>query len=151
MSYFRTVIFITTLAASAACEAGPKPEMTYQQYQEVGANWALLNRCGETGLMSPDTATLGMRYILGNLRNYNYDHLKVQAEAMKLQDMVPTQVQCNQAAMVIADTKRSIDQRNALNAATADMDRRAWGEVMNNRPRQGYCNRFGVQVLCSSY
>jgi hypothetical protein len=58
-----------------------------------------------------------------------------------------TQEECNKIAMNIHDAKRRV----ATNQQNSAAQQQQLQTILNNSPKQTYCNKFGTQVMCSTY
>lgn len=150
MKTFRTLAYSAGIALLTGCAAAPKPTMTDGDYIQIAGRWVGIQKCGQLGLLDPDSASRGMQYQVNIASLYTFDRPRLEALIRQYQgEFDPTPTMCNSAAMAIAGTKR----QEAQSAAAAQASRQEWQDINNNRnkPTQTYCNKIGSQVLCNTY
>ena len=142
------VIALVTLAFMG-CATTQQATLTDDEYDKVAATYAGAYQCGASGSMDPASASLGMTYAVSGLRGRSYDQSRLdwKVHQLKQQDNWPSKAECNQLAMTIQGRKQQI----AINNENAASNQAAWDKVISNRPRQTYCIKDNIQVLCNTY
>lgn len=148
MTTLRSVMNVTGIVFLAGC-ATPKPPLPEAEYARLAGRYVGIQKCGQLGLMAPDTAAHGLRYQTNIASLYTFDQGRMDSLVRRYQEnpQAPTATDCNTAAMSIAATR----QQEARNNAAAQANQQAWSDTINNQPKQTYCNQAGTQTLCSTY
>lgn len=135
------VLFLIGLSG---CASNQKPEMPESMYHQAAAEAALLNQCGTSGLMAPDTAAAGFNNISRVIKTYSFD-------VNRLNSLIPTitveatKESCNKMAVVIQAAKQKEDQARLSNQQpTAD-------PTSQTKATTTHCNRVGTMVMCNSF
>lgn len=128
MNTLRTVMLATGIVLLTGCAAAPKPVMSDKQHYSFALQYTTVNKCGESGQMAPDTASRGLTLLRGSLSNYIFDPAAMETAVGAFATDIPTNSQCNAAAMDILALTRRIDQQNAANAS----NQRAWADAINS-------------------
>lgn len=133
----------------AGCASAPKPVMDVKEQLRGGQFIAGMTICATKGMMTTDLASRGKSFIEARLADWTFDPSNVDAgyrRAMEPQNQ-PTQEDCTKMAMEIHTMVRQVEANNAM----VDQQRSVLQNIVNNRPKQTYCNRIGTQVLCNSF
>lgn len=132
-----------------ACATAQQTELTDEEYDKVATTYTGAYRCGASGSMDPASASLGMTYAVSGLQGRLYDQSRLnwKVHQLKLRDNWPSKTECNQLAMTIQARRQQIAIHNENVAA----NQAAWDKVVNTRPKQTYCIKDNIQVLCNSY
>lgn len=129
--------------------ATQKPVLTDDQYTEVGEAWLTLKACTMRGAISADVSARGERYFDTNLQKRNYDlaTLNERIDWLKKNRSLPTDATCNLLAAQIAKGQQQI----AINNQNAQVEQAEINRIIDNRPKQTYCNKIGIQTFCNTY
>lgn len=147
-----------------ACSTTPAPMLSDYQYQQFGAFFAAIDRCGVLGYTSPEVVSYGKIQMSNQLNSYRYyperlrsvmtefgsglDKELIGADSSK--DPRMTKI-CNGLAMRVADMR----QQQQINAANAQAEQQAMQNTIqslqNSTPKTTYCNSFGTQTSCTTY
>ena len=121
--------------------------MTDAEYNSFAGGWALPTKCGASGRLSPEATAFAYTYMQSKLNLFSYDPNRFQQEVAAVL-RVPTNEECNQAAVLIATWKQDTQYRNEAIAA----QQQQWLNLINsNKSNQTYCNSIGTQTICSRY
>lgn len=150
MAHFNTVIFVTAIGLLAGCSSPkPKPELPDQRYIQFAGYWVGVQKCGRSGLMAPEIASLAAQYAQADLFNYTFDQARMSKEVERLnkEGREVTAAECNSAAMTTHTRKRQIDQHNA----GVEASQKEWADLIKSTQPQKpvYCNKAGTIVACS--
>lgn len=144
-------IFIVAIVATsmlAGCASRPRQPLPEEMYARFSGMYIELSKCGAAGYIDPELASFGLSQMRGTLSNYSYD-MALMEESFKNRQPIITakQEECNKIAMEIHDAKRRV----ATNKENAAAQQQQLQSILNNAPKQTYCNKFGSQVMCSTY
>ena len=138
------------LSLLVGCATQPKPEMSSEDYTKFSKTWIGIHLCNNKGWISPDIAAKGKRFATGILNQYSYtvDRIDQGIRNQEAQGYSPTQGDCNELAMLIAEK----DQQIAIHNQQVDNNHVANQEYINStKLKNTYCNKIGTQVFCNTY
>jgi hypothetical protein len=143
------IFIMATVATSllAGCASRPLKPMTQEEYTQYSVDYVGISKCGELGYMDTELASFGLSQMRSSLTYYSYDAARMAANFKHMQTQTPTQENCNKVAMQIHDLKRRV----ATNQQNSAVQQQQLQSILNNSPKQTYCNKFGSQVMCSTY
>lgn len=128
------------------CASQPAPQLDAQGYTIFAGAWYEVNNCIESGSLSPDVGALGKRYVQSNLSRFGFNQSLFETEYRKIAATGQVSAaRCNQLATSIMQQKQQTDIQNAANAAHQQQIQ----NVINNQPRQVYCNTVGGVTMCN--
>lgn len=147
-----------------ACSTTPAPMLSDYQYQQFGAFFATIDRCGVLGYTSPEVVAYGKIQMSYQLNSYSYyperirsamtevssglDKALADSDSSKNPEMTTI---CNGLAMRVAEMR----QQQQINAANAQAEQQAMQNTIqslqNSTPKTTYCNSFGSQTSCTTY
>jgi hypothetical protein len=147
-----------------ACSTTPAPMLSDYQYQQFGAFFATIDRCGVLGYTSPEVVAYGKIQMNYQLNSYSYYPERLRsamtvvssildkglADSDSSKDSTMTKI-CNGLAMRVAEMR----QQQQINAANAQAEQQAMQNTIqslqNSTPKTTYCNSFGSQTSCTTY
>jgi len=131
------------------CASTPRPELPDAGYAVAAQEIVGGTKCGTLGYTSPESASLGVAYIKSDLNAYRYDLSRMTTQLQVTEQNFPTvsREACNKFAMWVSERTRQIDTHNQ----NAQDQQESLQNMINNRPRQTYCNRVAGQTLCNTY
>lgn len=131
---------IATLLSGCA-----NPQMPNDMYDKFASGYVGVQKCGTSGMISPDTALWGKYMLNARIGTYSYDQAFLETRYRAVAPgITPTATDCNQLAMYAEEYKQNVQASNAQVEATTQA-------LQNNRPVNTYCNRVGMQTICNSY
>lgn len=144
-------IFIVAIAATsmlAGCASNQRQPLPEEMYARFSGMYIELSKCGASGYIDPELASFGLSQMRGTLSNYSFDRALMEESFKNRQSIItPTKEDCNKLAMEIHDAKRQV----AINQQNSAAQQQQLQSILNNSPKQTYCNKFGSQVMCSTY
>lgn len=137
---------LTLLGCAAPTQ---KPQLDFNGYPTFSKWLVGINKCVTAGMLAPDAGALGRQFVLTNLNNFSFDPQRMQHYvAQGEKEIYPSQGDCNQIAMEIADTRNKVQ---AVNQERARRDAETTQLMESLRPKTTTCNKLGNQVVCNSY
>lgn len=131
---------IATLLSGCA-----NPQLPNDMYDKFASGYVCVQKCGTSGMISPDTALWGKYMLNARIGTYSYDQAFLESRYRAVAPgITPTATDCNQLAMYAEEYKQNVQASNAQVEATTQA-------LQNNRPVNTYCNRVGMQTICNSY
>lgn len=145
----KLMLSISIGALLSGC-ATPKPVMPNAMYDNFAKAYAVVQRCGISGQMSPDAALWAKRMLNYNAGTYSFDpaFLEGRYQAINLGLSNPPAEDCNQFAMASEEYKQTVQANNAQVEANT---RAIETQIQNSRPVNTYCNKIGTQTFCNTY
>ncbi|MCV0331177.1 hypothetical protein KUC52_20275 [Pseudomonas aeruginosa] len=157
MTHFlcRTLILIAPVALLAGC-AAPLPVMQDRDYSAIGTGWAVGQRCAISGKLDYQTAAAGELMLRQRAAGFSYDTARLQAVANEVgrtidsNGGIPDEF-CRQYGYEIAKEQANRQQAAANSAYQQQQLNQALETIKQSAPKTTYCNRYGVQVQCTTY
>lgn len=143
-----SIFLIATLLVG--CGTTPLAPLSDFGYKYSSEAFASVWRCGASGLIDPATAALGLTYVKSKyFTGVTVDRNRFNAAVDQLikAPNEPNRIECNTIAMDIHEQKRRIDINNQSVSASQD----ELSKILNNTPKNTYCNKIGTQVFCTTY
>lgn len=142
----KSILLMCGIGLLVGC-VSPKREMLAHEYTGMGQVWVKWDRCIKAGLVSPDIGALGIRYIKAGIAETTYDQALINSAVSKASAEFPhvDPSFCNSMATFTAQKKQEVDLHNASVANQQQILQ----NVINNRPRQVYCNTVGGTTMCN--
>ncbi|WP_185754734.1 MULTISPECIES: hypothetical protein [Pseudomonas] len=145
------MLSISIAALLSGCATTPKPIMPNSVYDDFARGYAVVQICGISGQMSPDTALWAKRMLNSRAGSYSFDPAFLESRYQAIYHpglTTPPAEVCNQYAMASEEYKQVVQANNAQVEANT---RAIQTQIQNNRPVNTYCNKIGTQTLCNSY
>jgi len=148
-----------TIAAPAALLAGcatPLPVMQDRDYSAIGTGWAVGHRCAISGKLDYQTAAAGELLLRQRAAGFAYDTARLQAVAddvgrtIDANGGIPEEL-CRQYGYEIAKEQANRQQAAANSAYQQQQLNQTLESIKQSAPKTTYCNRYGVQVQCTTY
>lgn len=143
------ILIVAIMATSmlAGCASRPRQQLSENMYYDYALHYIWLSKCGASGQMDPELASFGLSRLRGTLSNYSYDPARMGAILRERESANPTQEDCNKFAMSIHDVKRQV----ATNQQNSAIQQQQLQSILNNSPKQTYCNKIAQSVFCQTY
>lgn len=139
----KVCLLLVSLVCLVGCASTPLPDDLFKQAagQTLG-----YEKCALRGLMPPETAAMGQRFIRNTLNQYSYDKLEFKYYMQGIENSLPdiTAEACNKLAMYAYTINGGPASRAAPAAAAKD-------DYQSYFPKTTYCNRIGTQTFCNQY
>lgn len=150
----RSLISLCTAALLMGCASAPPPPkqaMSDNQYKELARDWVQVQKCGQSGMLSPAAASVAESYVRIEINSYLYDRPRFK-EAVEAVQGVPAQEHCNAVAIFVAGKQRQAQEATAANAASNAAMQSLTNQLYNfGKSNTTYCNSIGTQTICSRY
>lgn len=140
---------IFAVALMAGCASPPRPPMSIAEHQQIGFAMATLTQCVASGGMDTYLASRGKGFLEAKLSSQQHNPSLVR-DAYNNQmgsGREPSRTDCAGVAMGIQGAANTVNENNKM----VERENQEIRDAINNRPRSTYCNKFGTQVLCSTY
>ncbi len=125
-------------------------------YSKIGAGFAVGQRCAVAGKLDYQTAAAGDLMLRQAAAGFAYDTARLQAVANEFGRQidenggVPDEL-CRQYAFEIAKGQANRQQAAANAAYQQQQMNQTLESIKQSAPKTTYCNRYGVQVQCTTY
>ncbi len=142
------VVAVMATSMLAGCASRPRQPLPDEGYTKFSVLYIEVSKCGASGYIDPELASFGLSQMRSFLSDYSYDPALMEESFKNRQSIITvTQEECNKIAMNIHDAKRRV----ATNQQNSAAQQQQLQTILNNSPKQTYCNKFGTQVMCSTY
>jgi len=132
------------ISGCAATQPTVMPDADYLAYAKHRTGiW----KCGTSGRLDPELASLGIAYLDRTISSMTYDPQRFQQALNQAQQSQYSDSFCNEGAMWAHDIRRQIN----INNQSVDAHRKAIQDAISSGSKQTHCNRIGTQVLCNTY
>jgi Flp pilus assembly protein TadD len=149
----RILVVLAVVLGLAGCASAPQPkaQLNEQGYTAFATHLMVLGSCAQQGLITPELAASGNRYLKSQLAGYTYSEEKLKSSLVDFagHNPLPGKADCNTLAVQISE----LNQQNASNLAQSQADAQEMADLtkqlQNSVPAPVYCNRLGTQTFCN--
>jgi len=146
----RALPILLTAVLLGGCATSPRVELSDFGYKYASMAYVDPYRCGTSGYISAETASLGVAYVKAKyFTGVIVDEARFNASTNQLlqSSVEPNKEQCNKIAMDIYSQKRMIDANNRM----VESSQAETQNIINNtRVRTTVCNKAGTGMFCTN-
>ncbi|WP_225784511.1 hypothetical protein [Xenophilus sp. Marseille-Q4582] len=125
--------------------------MNSQLYDRFGAQWVDTYRCTKNNHISEAEAEAARERIDKNLQRYDFDQATLQ-KSVDREERTPQPSYERCFSLLTAEHQHMRNMLNAQRAANSIASQQQFQQQFNqNATKTTWCNRFGQQVMCTTY